>query len=660
MNRGAVRILLDALLVALLTVALIWPLFKLKYSANWASIESTFIGEARFLSENWPHPGWNPLWYCGTRFDYTYPPALRYGTALLTEAFPIIPARAYHLYVALFYCLGIAGVYLLARIGSGSRGWAWIAAAAVAVFSPCVMLLENYREDSALQMPQRLNVLLKWGEGPHMSSLAMATFALAAGFLYLRNGRRRDLALTALFSALAVSNNFYGATTLATLFPLAAWSVWVTHRENRVWTRTAAVAVLAYGLTAFWLSPSYLRITGENLKLVSLPGNAWSAWAAAVTIGAFLLVTWRWAGGRKQADYAIFLAGSLLVFGLNVLGNQFYGFRVVGEPTRLVPELDLVLLLCGAEILRRMTSVSVMRNWGRAVVAVLVLVLASLGFGARRYLAEPWSVFKPDLGFQDRIEYRLTDWVNRRLPGSRVFASGSVRFWYSAWNNLAQVDGGSEQGLLNIATSVARAQVLEGNAPERDLQWLLALGADAVIVHDERSQEEYRDWAVPKKFAGRLPVLYDDDAGNVIYKVPRRFPGLARVVETRRLEALAPIPHTDGNLAELKAYASVLEEGPDSPAVTDWKSPDELLVNATVGAEQSVLVQVNYDPAWRARATGRELTIRKDVMGFMRIDAPPGEHEIQLTFETPLENHIGRIVSLSSLLLAGWLLRRQN
>jgi hypothetical protein len=32
-------------------------------------------------------------------------------------------------------------------------------------------------------------------------------------------------------------------------------------------------------------------------------------------------------------------------------------------------------------------------------------------------------------------------------------------------------------------------------------------------------------------------------------------------------------------------------------------------------------------------------------MGFMLIDLPPGEHEIRMVFELPLENLVGRIVS---------------
>ena len=51
---GSLRasLLLDFILIYLLTAALIWPLFKIKYADKWASIESTFIADARFLKEH--------------------------------------------------------------------------------------------------------------------------------------------------------------------------------------------------------------------------------------------------------------------------------------------------------------------------------------------------------------------------------------------------------------------------------------------------------------------------------------------------------------------------------------------------------------------------------------------------------------------------------
>src|SRR5581483_11842606 len=130
------EILLDFFLVFLFTAVLVRPYFKVKYTDKWASIESTFIADARFLAQHWPHPQWQPLWYGGTRFDYIYPPALRYGTALISKVVGFWPVKAYHFYTAFFYCIGIAGVYLLLRIGMKSRGWAWLGAVSTAMMSP--------------------------------------------------------------------------------------------------------------------------------------------------------------------------------------------------------------------------------------------------------------------------------------------------------------------------------------------------------------------------------------------------------------------------------------------------------------------------------------------------------------------------------------------
>ena len=122
---GAVRvklsrrreILLDCFLLFVCTAVLVGPYFKAKYTDKWSSIESTFISDARFLAAHWPHPQWQPLWYTGTRFDYIYPPALRYGTAAISKVTGFWPVKAYHFYTIFFYCVGIAGVYLLIRAG---------------------------------------------------------------------------------------------------------------------------------------------------------------------------------------------------------------------------------------------------------------------------------------------------------------------------------------------------------------------------------------------------------------------------------------------------------------------------------------------------------------------------------------------------------------
>jgi hypothetical protein len=179
---------------------------------------------------------------------------------------------------------------------------------------------------------------------------------------------------------------------------------------------------------------------------------------------------------------------------------------------------------------------------------------------------------------------------------------------------------------------------------------MLAFGVDAILVHDKTSQEVYHDYAEPRRFA-RLPVLLDDHAGDVIYRVPRRFPDLARVVDTSQVRSLPAITLA-GDPRTLHAYAEALETGPDSRALTEWRNTGTMRIRADIAAGQSLVVQVTYDPQWRAEAGGASLEIRKDALGQMLIAAPPGRHDIRLVFDTPLENRIGQFISLFSAFVA--------
>jgi uncharacterized membrane protein YfhO len=66
-------------------------------------------------------------------------------------------------------------------------------------------------------------------------------------------------------------------------------------------------------------------------------------------------------------------------------------------------------------------------------------------------------------------------------------------------------------------------------------------------------------------------------------------------------------------------------------------------------------VQVAYDTPWRAWSGNTPLPIQKAPLGFMRIDAPPGEHDLRLVFTTPLENIVGRVLTVIALIVAAWL-----
>ncbi len=643
---------IDSLLLALIAAALIYPLFTLVYMNNWASIEATFIADARFLAEHWPHPRWQPLWYGGTRFDYIYPPALRYGTAGLSMLLGIPPAHAYHIYTAFFHCIGIAGVYLMVRALSGSRGMAWAAAVGTMLVSPTYWLMEDIGVDAATRFmtPWRLHVLALWGEGPHTSALALIGPAIAASWLTLTRGSRLALVASAVLSALVVSNNFYGGVALSIFFGLMLWCLWVTRRDHGLWARGAAVAVLAYGLTAFWLVPSCLTATLANLKVVRAESNIQHLIWGLVAAAGFFVVSYWWGRERPERFYTLFLSGAFFILGGMILSWDWFGIRIVGTPGRLIPELDLVLILVLLEIIRRVwnraPAWSPSRAWLPRAALLLPLIVALPN--TENYLSHAWEIFPEDRTPQHRVEYRLSEWMAENLPDSRAFVAGSVRFWYNAWHDLGYLSGGSHQGMLNQGILPAINEIRSGPDGELAVKWAKSFGVDAIIVNDETSAELYHDYPYPKKFAGVLPVLRDEDKGDVVYNVPRRYSDHARVVRIRDMDALSDKEPDDWEAEELDAYVRAVEEGPDEFAELTWMGTDGIKVNAEFDYGEALLLQVAYDPAWGAFAGDRRLPIHRDPLGQMLIEVPEGPSEITLVFDLPLENAIGRILTAIS------------
>jgi len=177
-------------------------------------------------------------------------------------------------------------------------------------------------------------------------------------------------------------------------------------------------------------------------------------------------------------------------------------------------------------------------------------------------------------------------------------------------------------------------------------------------VPDRTSPEPYGDYKTPYKFRGLAPVLYDDRHGTVIYRIPRIYPGIGRVVTTSEMAALGPV-QGGADVEALTRYVAAVENPAQGPAQVTWKSFDEAEVRANVAAGQAILLQETYDPSWRAYEDDRPAPIRREpAMNFMLLQVPEGRHVIQLQFGTPTENQIGRIVSVLAFALVFALIGR--
>lgn len=349
------------------------------------------------------------------------------------------------------------------------------------------------------------------------------------------------------------------------------------------------------------------------------------------------------------------MLGAVLFFSLNVLGHYYFQFSVTGEPERLVPETDLCIILFLGLVLHTAWT-----RWpdanGRALIAALAVALFIPG-GA--YLVKPWHHIVRTSEYKHRLEYRIAEWVHQNRRGMRSQVTGTVRFWWNAWFNEAQIGGGSEQGLSNPVIMPMFWKLVVGETAEADILWLQAFGVDNLVVNDKTSALPLCDFEHPKKYVGKLQVLWEE-GGNWIYAIPRKHGGLARVVEIARHDKLRAPAHGD-DIEALQPYAEMLEAPATPPATTKWLAPDTLEVEAETRAGEALTIQVAHDPYWSARENGLEYKVTADPFGQMRVDVPPGRHKLTMHFETPLENRVGRWASLLTLfVIAGLLVRRQR
>ena len=634
------QILLDCALLFLLTAVLIAPLFRVEYLDNWRSTDGALIANARYVQEHFPHPKWQALWYGGARFDHLQSPGTVFGTAILAKFLRVVPAHGYHILIGVFYCLGVAGVYFMVRIWSGRRLTGWLAAGAYAILSPVFVIFPNYLDDSLLGMPLRLNYMLKWGDGPHISALSIIPFALGWLWIALRNRSIAALLACSAASALVVSTSVYGGAALLVLSAIGVWAIALEQPDRSIVGRCALIVALTYGLCAWWLTPSFLLRNLANLRLITPPGNAGSRWLGIAILAVMVMLLWKFAGKLRGRAWPIFLGTAIVLFLISTVGAKSFGFRIVGEPMRFLPELDLLLMLPLAELVRRIASIR-----RRFAVGAMLLTLCVLP----DYLMAPWSVYPAETNVRGRVEYRLSEWVAQNLPGARVFTNGSMRFWSAAWRDAAEITGGSDQGSPHRLRALEQWQVNVGDDVDRGIDWLIASGTDIVIAHEDPSQEPLRQMPKPRKFVGRLPVIYDQ-GGDVVYRVPRRFRALARVVNEARMESLEPIPWTNENAAQVRAYTIAAEEFATEVGY-QRVSNIEMRLRVHTAPGESVLVQETWDAGWTAYEGSAKLPVVKDVLYFIRIQVPPGDHDIRLVYEWPAESRIGQCMTLVSIVV---------
>ena len=619
--------LLVAVALFALQALLIAPLFAGSFTSYRGSIESAYITDARFIVDHFPDLSWNPLWYLGFPFEWFYTPLLPGVVALIGKLIDDVPA-AYRIVAAAGYALGPAALYVATRAVARSRTAAVLAALAF-IFLPSVSyLLPGLQADAAafsaaaLPPPWRLVALVEYGEGPHVLSLSIALFALAAGVRYIREPSGRRL-LVAVVAVVAVAlTNLIGVLGAAVFLALVPASERIGGRAEGRYARLFLIGALAGLLSMGWYSLGFIRaVFGFSTPGGSDGGTAY-LWLPVLLIATLGAVAWL---DRRLPEGGALALGWIAIFGAIVVARQFATIALAPQPIRYALELDaaaaIAIGIAAASLLRRppaLRSPRVRAMAGAALAAAFIAVGAGGWLTVRDRLA-------PDAGWRDWSERRVALWLSDHLaPGERAYLTGDHAFWADVFADVPQVRGGVDFAFSNPWWAHVTYQVNNGSDADISEMWMAALPVRYIVVPGPASTEIYRDFADAKKFDGRLRVAFDQ-GGVRIYEVAPV--GDPRVVVARVAGLAAPTSAIDRTA--ISEYVRRIAEG-RAPTRLDPRGLGSFRAEVDVREGEQVVLRQAYDTGWRATVDGRPASARADAIGQLIVDVPAGRHVVEL------------------------------
>src|SRR5207237_942858 len=195
-----------------------WPVHRARKVAVVSIVVLVLASSAPCFVSAHPNPfGWDPQQYCALPTQFLYLPGMPYTTAALVHLLRgAQPANIYRILSAILTCLGPVSLFLFALYFTRSRWWALLGALAYSIFSPAYGLLPHLLKDlGQVQLPWRIQVLVKYGEGPHTMGLALLPLALIAVGAVGSLRKYWQVLVAALMLAAIVLTNWIAGLSLA-------------------------------------------------------------------------------------------------------------------------------------------------------------------------------------------------------------------------------------------------------------------------------------------------------------------------------------------------------------------------------------------------------------------------------------------------------------
>ncbi len=611
----------------LLNVAINAPLFLPGEHKYRDSIEGGYASMAKFISEH-PNPfGWNPLQYKGLPTHDWYLPLLPYTSAAAINILPFLkPEHVYRLIVVTIVCFGPVTMFLFVLEFTRSRRWSLAAALSYMFFSLGYLLFPAIKADQGFTyVPWRIQVLVKYGEGPHNVGLVLIPLALIACWRAANGRRFSQLALAAAALAAVTLTNWIAGIALAWCCLMMLLAGPASSAETGFLGRRILLAsLLAYLLACFWLTPEFIATTFLNWPADAFgyktDETKYQLMAILFAVPAAIAAIFRWWPKRY---YLCFLLLCLCGFGWVVSLHYWYGIDVIPESRRYAIEVEFFLFAAIVEILR------VIFTGGHRIARDVLFVVTGLllpYFPYQQpwtYLTRTWIMLRP-ASRDTSLEYQVAERLAALKPQGRVFVFGGTRFRLNSWVPLAQVGGTFESGLRNRGATHLAYHIQKGSErpiEERGndaLNMMRAAGVEYAALHGPGSREHWRDIRDPDLVASKLePVWREGD--DAIYRVP--FHGLANFVVPIEIPFSLPVAKGAGDIVK---YVQAMDH-PDRPRVdVEWQGNNRIVLRSpTVPEGELITLRVSHHSGWSASQDGRSIPVRSDPMGNLLLEPHP-------------------------------------
>ena len=326
------------------------------------------------------------------------------------------------------------------------------------------------------------------------------------------------------------------------------------------------------------------------------------------------------------------------------LSAHWFHIEMLPQPQRYHLEMDLAfwlfaMLAAGpVAALARSSGWAAVRKYGWIAIVLLCLPIVRYDHRRARDMEEPIEI-------QRTAEYRISRWLGANLPGRRVFAPGTIDFWMNAFSDTPMIVGGFDNGIVNQQLWGVNYQIYAGDKLEPTVDWLRALGCDAIVGGDPGTGEHYHAYAHPEKLHGLREIWRDGP--EVIFEVPRAQRSLAHVVRAEELPREAPPAYETGSI---EPFLAVLDDVSRPAADFRWRNPGAATVKSELQGADLLYVQVTWDAGWNARVNGESRKTWADPLGQMVVEPHcSGQCTVDLVWDGGTEMHVARIVSPAAL-----------